>query len=123
MWDHVDASDAIATVVAQIEDPEALDVIDEIASVGGIHALFIGRGDLSVAMGAKGPDAPEVRAAAEKIAAAGRKAKKPVMVFSGGLADAQAMRKIGASAFVILSDQGLMRQAAAKMLADLGGLE
>ena len=36
-----------------IEDPEALDQIDAIAAVDGIGGLFIGRGDLTVAFGAK----------------------------------------------------------------------
>lgn len=123
MWDHVDACDAIATVVAQIEDPQALDHVAEIARVDGIDALFIGRGDLAVAMGARSPEAPEVKAAAERIAAAAQAANKPVMVFTGSLADASAMRKLGASAFAVSSDQGLMRQAAAKALAELNGME
>lgn len=123
MWAHVDACDAIATVVAQIEDPQALDHVDAIAHVDGIHALFIGRGDLAVAMGAPSSDAPEVRAAAERIAAAARAAGMPVMVFTGTLADASAMRKLGASAFAVSSDQGLMRQAAAKTLAEFNGIE
>jgi 2-keto-3-deoxy-L-rhamnonate aldolase RhmA len=123
MWDHVDACDSVTTVVAQIEDPEALADVDAIAQVDGIDALFIGRGDLAVAMGAKSPEAPDVRDAAERIAAAARGARKPVMVFTGSLADAAAMRKLGASAFVISSDQGLMRQAAAKALADFATLE
>ena len=47
-------------------------------SIDGIDALFIGRGDLAVAMGAVSPDAPEIRAAAERISAGratGRKAR------------------------------------------------
>jgi staphyloferrin B biosynthesis citrate synthase len=123
MWEHVERCDAVTTVVAQIEDPQALDHVDAIARVEGIDALFIGRGDLAVAMGAKGPDAPEVRAAAERIAAAGNAAGKPVMVFTGGGADAKAMRALGATAFVVSSDQGLMRQAAARALADLATID
>lgn len=119
MWDHIERADAATTVVAQIEDPDALAQVDEVARVEGIDALFIGRADLAVAMGATGADAPEVRAASQRICAAARAAGKPVMVFVGGTADAQAMRSLGASAFVISSDQGLMRQAAAKALAEL----
>jgi 2-keto-3-deoxy-L-rhamnonate aldolase RhmA len=74
-------------------------------------------------MSAPSSDAPEVRASAERIAAAARAAGKPVMVFTGTLADASAMRKLGASAFAISSDQGLMRQAAAKALAEINGIE
>ena len=123
MWDHVETCATVATVVAQIEDPQALDQVAEIARVDGIDALFIGRGDLAVAMGARSPEAPEIMAASERIAAAAQAANKPVMVFTGSLADATAMRKLGASAFVVSSDQGLMRQAAAKALAELNAME
>jgi len=99
-----------------------LNQVDAIAGVDGIDALFIGRGDLAVAMGAASPDAPEIRAAAEQISAAARRAGKPVMVFVGSNKDALAMREIGASAFIFSSDQGLMRQAAARALAEFEAL-
>ena len=119
---HIEHGDAITTVVAQIEDPWAIDVIDEIARVEGIDALFVGRGDLAAAMGEASSDAPSVRAASERIAQAAKAAGKPVMFFVGNLADATAMRGIGGSAFIYASDQSLMRQAAAKALADLKSL-
>jgi 2-keto-3-deoxy-L-rhamnonate aldolase RhmA len=122
MWDHVAHADATTVVVAQIEDPEALDHVDAIARVDGIDALFIGRGDLAVALGARSSDAPEVHAAAERISATARAAGKPVMVFVGSTADAKAMRELGASAFIMSSDQGLLRQAAARALTDLGDI-
>jgi len=56
---HVEHADRMTTVVAQIEDPEALDQIDAIAATDGIDALFIGRGDLAVALGADSPDQPK----------------------------------------------------------------
>ena len=62
MWKTVDAADAATIVIAQIEDPEALDEIDAIVAVDGIDALFIGRGDLAVALGAKSNDAPRCAA-------------------------------------------------------------
>ena len=106
LHDHVELADGMTTVVAQIEDPEALEHIDAIAGVDGIDALFIGRGDLAVAMGARSPDAPEIRAAAERISAAARRVGKPVMVFVGSNKDALAMREIGASAFIYSSGSG-----------------
>jgi staphyloferrin B biosynthesis citrate synthase len=59
--DHVDASDANIAIIAMIEDPEAL------VGVDGIDGFFIGRGDLMVALGAKGLADPTVRSAADKI--------------------------------------------------------
>jgi len=122
LTDHVARNDAAVSVVAQIEDPDALPSIEAIAAVEGVDALFVGRSDLAVAMGASSPNAPEVRDAAMRISAAARRANKPVMVFVNGPADAQAMRAIGASAFIHSSDQGLMRQAAAKVLEEFKSL-
>jgi 2-keto-3-deoxy-L-rhamnonate aldolase RhmA len=123
LGEHVAHGDAITSIVAQIEDPEALDHVDDIAQVEGIDALFIGRGDLAVAMGAKSSDATEVRNAAERVSKAARAAGKPVMVFVSNNNDAVSMGAIGATAFIFSSDQGLMRQAAAKALADFESLK
>lgn len=120
--EHVKHGDAIVSIVAQIEDPEAIDHAEAIGRLDGIDALFIGRGDLAVAMGETSPDAPQVRAAAERVCAAGKVAGKPVMVFVGNAADAQAMRAIGATSFIYSSDQGLMRQAAARAKAEINAL-
>lgn len=123
MWKTVEAADTATTVVAQIEDPEALDEIDAIAAVDGIDALFIGRGDLSVALGAKSSEAPEVRRAVERIATAARAAAKPICVFVGGQAEASWLRDQGATAFVVASDQSFMRKAAAQALAEIRSLD
>ncbi|MGQ9371700.1 HpcH/HpaI aldolase family protein [Azospirillum sp. ST 5-10] len=119
MWRHIRDSDAAVTVVAQIEDPAALDAIDAIAAVEGIDSLFIGRGDLTAAFGDETPDPPAVRAAVETIAAAARRANKAVSVFVGGRAEAEWLQRQGATTFVLGSDQGFLRQAAAKGLAEL----
>ena len=119
MWKTVEAADAATTVIAQIEDPEALDEIDAIAAVPDIDALFIGRGDLSVALGAKSSDAPEVRSAVERIGKAARAAGKPVCVFVGGKDEAAWLQSEGATAFVVSSDQGFLRKAAAQALGEM----
>jgi 2-keto-3-deoxy-L-rhamnonate aldolase RhmA len=119
-WDHVEASDRGTAVVAMIEDPEALDEVEAIAAVEGIDAFFVGRGDLTVALGAPSMEAPAVRSATERIIAAGRAGGKAVCVMTGSTADAAAMKALGATAFIVSSDQGFMRQAAAKALAEFG---
>jgi len=58
-------------VVVQIEDPETLERIDEIAAVDGIDCLFVGPGDLSHGLGAPGtPEHPTILKAVERVAAA-----------------------------------------------------
>src|SRR5207245_2740228 len=88
MWKHVDAADAATTVIAMIEDPEALDEIDAIAQVDGLDGVFIGRGDLTVALNAPANDAPVVQRAVERISAAMRAVNKPVCVMVGNKAEA-----------------------------------
>lgn len=119
MWQHIEASDAAVTVVAQIEDPEALDQLDGIAAVEGIDSLFIGRGDLTAAFGDPSPDPPPVRDAVERIAAAARRAQKAVSVYVGTAAEAAWLKGVGASVFVLSSDQGFLRQAAIKGLGEV----
>ena len=59
-YGQVDFSDYLQTanrerfVIAQIEDPEPLDDLDEIATIEGIDILFFGPGDFSHAIGAPG---------------------------------------------------------------------
>ena len=120
VWEHIDACDALTTVVAMIEDPEAVQNIDAIAAVEGIDAFFIGRGDLTVSLGAPGPDAPSVREVVERIAAAGRAREKAICVHTGRL-DVNEMcwlRGLGVTAFVVSSDQGLLRTAASQVLGE-----
>jgi 2-keto-3-deoxy-L-rhamnonate aldolase RhmA len=111
MWQHIAASDANTVFVAQIEDPVALDEIDAIAAVEGVDSLFIGRGDLTAAFGDEAKDPPAVREAVERISAAARKAKKPISVYVGNAAEAAWLNSLGASVFVLSSDQGFLRQA------------
>jgi 2-keto-3-deoxy-L-rhamnonate aldolase RhmA len=118
----VDQADAAVTVIAMIEDPEALDDIDAIVAVDGLDGFFIGRSDLTVALGAPSPADPRVRSAAEQIVAAARHVGKPVCLMVASAAEAQEWLAIGATAFIVSSDQGFMRQAASKMLGDFADL-
>ncbi len=123
MWAHVDAQDAEVAVIAMIEDPEALDHLDAIFATPGLDGAFIGRGDLTVALGAKGLDAPETQKAAEAILAAARRADKPVCMMVASAAEATEWRALGASAFIVSSDQGFLRQASAKIAGDFAALK
>jgi 2-keto-3-deoxy-L-rhamnonate aldolase RhmA len=112
MWQHIADADANMVFVAQIEDLEALDVIDAIAAVEGVDSLFIGRGDLTAAFGEQSKDPPKVREASERIATASKKADKPLSVYVGGSPEAVWLKSLGASMFILSSDQGFLRQAA-----------
>ena len=64
-------------LVAQIEDPAALEHVDEIAAVDGIDVLFFGPGDFGVLSGFPGQwDHPSYASAIQRIAAAAERAGK-----------------------------------------------
>jgi staphyloferrin B biosynthesis citrate synthase len=117
--EHVAASDAQTAVIAMVEDLAALDALDAIGAVAGLDAFFIGRGDLSIALGANSPAAPEVVRATEQIAAAGRAAGKALCAHVDRVEspDVAWLRSLGVTAFIVASDQGLLRRAAQQTLA------
>jgi 2-keto-3-deoxy-L-rhamnonate aldolase RhmA len=119
VWDHVKAQDDSVTFIAMIEDPEALDEIDAIVATEGLDGVFIGRGDLTVALGAPAMDAPIIIDACNKIIAASRKAGKPVSMMVANADDARRFGEMGATTFIVASDQGFMRQAALKAYGDI----
>ena len=120
MPDHKRDSAAKTVVIAQIEDVEALNEIDEIAAVDGIDALFIGRIDLTVALGCESPDDPCVIAAVNKIVAACVAARRPVGMFLSRPADVAEWRSKGATLFLLGSDHNFVRSGAHAMRASAG---
>lgn len=112
MPDHRADSAAETILIAQIEDVEALDEIDAIAAVPGVDALFVGRIDLTIALGAEGPDDPRVLAAVDRICSAGQAAGRTVGMFLARPEDAPAWRDKGASFFLLGSDHTFILKGA-----------
>ena len=108
--------------VVMIETAEGIANADEIMAVDGIDGYFIGRGDLTVALGAPAMDAPAIMIAVGQIVAAARKVGKSILMMAANAAEASGFEALGADSFIIGSDQGLMRQAGAKVVADFRAL-
>jgi 2-keto-3-deoxy-L-rhamnonate aldolase RhmA len=115
--DHLAASATTTTLIAQIEDVEALEEIDAIAAVDGIDALFIGRIDLTIALGCTSPDDPKVIAACDQIIAAAARAGRPVGLFTPKPGDAPLWQAKGATVFLLGSDHGFLREGARSLRA------
>ena len=115
-WEHVDAADQEVAVVAMIEDPEAVDDIDAILSVEGLDGIFIGRGDLAVALNDRAQGAPLVRHATERVIASAQRAGKAVLLLVSSPEEAAEFHALGVNGFVLSSDQGFLRTAAAQAL-------
>lgn len=107
------------TIIAQIEDLEALDAIDEIAAVERVDCLFVGRIDLTVALGKTDPAAPVVVEAVEKICAVGGNAGKAVGMFVSNVEETQYWKDKGASLFLLASDQAFLIAGARNLVSAL----
>lgn len=110
--EHVARADAGVSVAVMIEHPDAIRNVDAIAAVEGIDALFVGLGDLAVATGELAPGAPYIHEAAERIAAAAQRHSKGLIATASTVEAGAWLIDLGVNAFVVSSDQGLMRAAA-----------
>ncbi|GAA3760424.1 HpcH/HpaI aldolase family protein [Terriglobus aquaticus] len=117
MAQHQQNSAARTVVIAQIEDPEAVDDIEAIARVSGVDALFIGRVDLTVAYGAESQDDPRVVAAVDRIVTAAVAADKPVGMFLARVEDVPHWRERGATLFLLGSDHTFLLAGARDLAA------
>ncbi len=121
MATHLADSRATTVVVAQVEDPEAIDDIEAIAEVDGLDALFVGRADLTVAYAAAGQDDPRVVAALDAVCAAGRRHGRPTGLFLAREGDAPGWTDKGARLFLLASDHNFMLAGAAALTARVRG--
>ena len=100
---------ATTTVIAQIEDPVALDELDEIAAVDGLDALFVGVADLTVGLGCTDTLHPWVSAAVDAIVRAASAADVPVAAFATDAQDEARWRERGATFVLSGTDQSRLR--------------
>ncbi len=116
--EYVDSANEEILVVIQIEHIEAVKNIDDILSVKGIDAIFIGPGDLSGSMGLLGqPRHPEVQKMFNRILEGAKRHGIPTGLHT--LSGKEAKEKIDAGfRFIALgSDAELLGTACAESLA------
>lgn len=118
MVQHLADSAAQTTVVAQIEDLEAVEDVDAIAAVEGIDCLFIGRVDLTVALGAASVNDPAVDEAIDRICEAGRRHNRRIGLFLANTAEVSKWQERGISLFLIGSDHGFVLAGANALAHD-----
>lgn len=107
--DYLQQANDQRIICVQIEDPESLEVVDEIASVEGIDMLFFGPGDYSHSIGHYGQmDHPEVHAARVKVGQAARKHNKFAATPLAGYSTAQ-LAGLGYNFFPLSSDIWALR--------------
>jgi 2-keto-3-deoxy-L-rhamnonate aldolase RhmA len=98
--------------VIQIETPEAITHIDEIAAVDGVDVLFVGPTDLSYNMGIRDQlESAPFTAAMEKVSAAAKKHGKAAGILVHSAPLVPKMRELGFSFVALGSDGGGVRSA------------
>lgn len=105
-------------VMLQVETPQAVENLEEIAKVPGVDALFVGPMDLSTSMGHFGnPAHPEVQAVIAQIEAKAKRLGMPLGTISGGWDQAKALFDRGYQLITVLSDSVLLSRLSAEAVA------
>lgn len=100
-------------VIVQLETPQALAQLEDIAAVPGVDALFVGPGDLSASMGHVGHFThPAVMQAMADAARRCRAAGKPIGTIGGSADVVTQYRAMGYDFLAISSDMGLLMDGA-----------
>ena len=116
--DHFKVANATVSVIVQVETPQAMANIEEIATVAGVDSVFMGPGDLSGAMGHVGDLMhPEVVALMADGVRRCHQVGKPVGTVGGTPEAVATYRAAGFDYIACASDLGLMMRNCASVLS------
>lgn len=105
--DYVAQANKETFLTVQIETPEALDQVDEIAAVPGVDILFLGPGDMSLRLGCTAAVSdPQMLEVQKKIAAAAQKSGKAWGRPVGTAEDVRIITALGAQLVAFGSEFG-----------------
>ena len=117
MNEYIDQSDAETTIIAQIEDVDAVNNIEEIVKVDSIDCFFLGRMDLTVGYGAAAQTDKIVVEAVEHVCKVVRGAGKRLAAYSSP-AEKQILSDLGVTMFTMGSEHSLIVSGANKIADD-----
>lgn len=105
MADHVKAANHERWLSIQIETPEAVELVDEIAAMKGIDWLFVGPADLSVTLGVPGDVLhAKCKEALKRVSAAAKNSGKPWGVLPFSREHADYCRELGCQLYSTAGD-------------------
>jgi 2-keto-3-deoxy-L-rhamnonate aldolase RhmA len=118
---YYDSADTHMLTVCVIEEERALAHVDAIAATPGVDVLFIGTSDLSFSLGLRGrQDEPLLHDAIETIRNAARRHNKFLGRPAASAEEVLRYHKEGFQFFQSVTELGLMRLGAEKILQPLG---
>jgi len=117
MAELLDRADLEATVICQIEDRDAVENIEQLAAIDEVDCLFIGRADLAVSYGLTEVSHPVIDEAVRRVCIACSEVRKAVGIFVTDARDCVRYEQLGASLFVVGSDQSMLYAQAMSVAA------
>ncbi len=110
-------------IIVQIESPETLERVDEIAAVDGVDILMLGPGDFSILSGCPGRmDDPRVMEAKRTIAAAAQRAGKHWGCPVGSIEQAGELMEMGARVIFYKADIVMLKVGLEQIQRDMSPL-
>ena len=110
MATHVATANRERWLAIQIETPEAVQIVDQIAATKGVDWLFVGPADLSVTLGVPGEFLhAKCVDALQRVAAATKRAGKAWGTLSRDVEHARRCRELGCQLFSIFGDLECLR--------------
>lgn len=116
MGEVITAADR-ATVIVQIEHPQAASQVRDILAIDGIDGILVGRADLALTMGEEDTNAAPVKDAVADIFGAIADSHKIKGVVVSGEAERESYEREGANWFILGNDQALLRNAVVNLIA------
>ena len=119
MADVLAQSESETIVVVQIEEPEGVDAVDDIAAIEGVDALFVGPADLAVCYGTNDPASNPVRDAIGRTGNVCKKHGKSLVTFAANAEPTAALAELGVNIFCVASEHSFMLQTARTVTTEI----
>lgn len=119
---HLTKTPEEISIIAMIEDLEALENLDTIFTCPGIDAFFIGRADLTVALGEYSIESSKVVDTLDTIVACANRHGITLGMFTNTETDAATWSKRGVSLFLMRSDLYFVTQGANNLVTGIHSL-
>lgn len=117
MNDYIAEADSQTTVIAQIEDVDAVKNIEQIVKVNNIDGIFLGRADLTVGFGATSTSDTVVVDAVKHVCDIARSANMPIAAYAHK-SEIAMLRDLGVTMFTVGSEHSLIQNGANQVVAD-----
>lgn len=112
MQDVLAQSQKETVAIIQIEEPEGVEAVEEIAALDGLDGIFLGPADLAVCYGVTDINAPVVRQALARVGKAAKANGVTLMTFAPNGKTCEELHALGVSMFYIASEHSFILKGA-----------